>query len=313
VRAALDAMKEVGTVWAAELRRSARSARVVSLLGLYGMFTALALLVVGWLSSSVQSQIDTKLAETGASAEAVQPELDKLKTGFLGALFSEDQALLESLTQVPLMVLIVFKLTLLFLPLYVAVMGFDQISGELGPRSIRYLTLRARRSSILSGKFLSQAALLIGLVLVVDLGIFVVARWLHPDFKTGVMIASLLKCWIAAVVFSAAYLALTTFCSSLFRTPALSLVFNLFLLFAFWLINAVGNWGVQWTKALERTGETSTAATVMSWLRYLTPSHYATNLLHPKLAEFGLSAVMYAAFAAVFLAGSWAVLRRRDL
>lgn len=313
MRAALDAMKEVGTVWAAELRRSARSARVVSLLGLYGMFTALAVLVVGWLSSNVQAQIDSRLAETGATVEAVQPELDKVKTGVLGAMFSEDEALLESLTQVPLMVLIVFKLTLLFLPLYVAVMGFDQVSGELGSRSIRYLTVRSRRASILSGKFLAQAALLIGLVLVVDLGIFVVARWLHPEFKTGVMIASLLKCWVAAVVFSASYLALTTFCSSLFRTPALSLVFNLFLLFTFWLLNAMGSWGVQWGKNLERLEQTSTAATVMSWLRYVTPSHYATNLLHPRLSEFGLSAGMYAVFAAVFLGAAWAVLRRRDL
>lgn len=277
-------------IWAAELRRAVRSGRAVVLLGLYSMFTALVLLVVGFITREMQGQVNDKLA--GADAEA-------LHLGVLGFLTSNDTAMMEALAQVPIVVLVVFKITLFFLPAYIALMGFDQVSGEVGPRSIRYLTVRARRSSVLLGKFLSQATLLLGLVLVIDLAIFIYARILNPDFAFGVLALNLLKFWGATLVFSLAYVALTTLCSSLFRSPAVSLVFNFVLLFVFWLMDSVGR--------------SVSDESVLRYLRYLSPSYYSGNLLHPRLAEFAVSGAAYAAFAAIFLFGAYGVLRTRDL
>ncbi|NBD13512.1 MULTISPECIES: ABC transporter permease [Corallococcus] len=277
-------------IWAAELRRAVRSGRAVVLLGLYSMFTALVLLVVGYITREVQGQVNDKLA--GADADA-------LHLGVLGFLTSNDTAMMEALAQVPIVVLIVFKITLFFLPAYIALMGFDQVSGEVGPRSIRYLTVRARRASVLLGKFLSQATLLLGLVLVIDLAIFIYARILNPDFAFGVLALNLLKFWGATLVFSLAYVALTTLCSSLFRSPAVSLVFNFILLFVFWLMDSVGR--------------SVSDESVLRYLRYLSPSYYSGNLLHPRLAEFALSGAAYSAFAAIFLIGAYGVLRTRDL
>src|SRR5690606_38782883 len=130
--------------------------------------------------------------------------------------------------------------------------------------------VRARRSSILFGKFLSQAALLIGLVLAIDLGIFVVARMVDPGFTVAQMVPALLRLWTAAIVYSLAYLALTTLCSSLFRTPAVSLVVNFAALFGFWLLHVVGGF-------LEGPGRA---------LRHLSPSAHADGLLNPALAAF---------------------------
>jgi ABC-2 type transport system permease protein len=51
----------------------------------------------------------------------------------------------------------------------------------------------------------------------------------------------------------------------------------------------------------------------LTHIRYLAPSYYSSNLLSPVLSEFGLRALAYACFTAVFLGGSYAVLRARDL
>jgi ABC-type transport system involved in multi-copper enzyme maturation permease subunit len=286
-------------IWSAESRRTVRSARAVVLLGLYSMFSALVLLVVGSIARSIREQVDAQLAAAGADAEAAAQLYEQAHTGILGFLVGGDPALAEALQHVPLVVLVVFKITLFFLPAYVALMGFDQVSGEVGPRSIRYLTVRARRSSLLLGKFLAQATVLLGLVLIIDLAIFLYAFLTTPDFTLGALALALPRFWLAAVVFSLSYLALTTLCSSLFRGPAVSLVFNILVLFTFWLMNAVGSFASE--------------GNPLRFIRYLTPSYYANDLLHPQLGPFAASGVAYVLFALLFLGGALFVLRTRDL
>jgi ABC-type transport system involved in multi-copper enzyme maturation permease subunit len=295
----LNGLNETAVIWNAEWRRTVRSGRVVVLLGLYSMFSALVLLVVGGITRALREQVESRLSQVGADSDASAQVFAEARKGILGMMVGNDQVMLEALSQVPLVVLIVFKATLLFLPAYVALMGFDQVSGEVGPRSMRYLTVRSRRSSVLLGKFLAQATVLLGLMLIIDLAIFLYAYATTPEFTLGAMVLLLLKFWLAAVVFSLAYLALTTLCSSLFRSPAVSLVFNFILLFAFWLVDVVG------TVAQGRN--------VVEYVRYLSPSHYANNLLHPQFTQFGVSGLAYAVFAALFLGGALFILRARDL
>ncbi len=295
----MNVLNETAVIWSAESRRTLRSGRVLVLLGLYSMFSALVLLVVGTIAQAVRDQVDAQLAEAGVNGEAATQAFEQMRTGALGFLVGGDEAMLQALAHVPLVVLVVFKVTLFFLPAYVAIMGFDQVSGEVGSRSIRYLTVRTRRSSLLLGKFLSQATVLVGLVLIIDLAIFLYAFLTTPEFTLGAFALMLPKFWLAAVVFSLSYLALTTLCSSLFRSPAVSLVFNILLLFTFWLINAVGSFVSE--------------GNPVSYLRYLTPSHYANDLLHPQLAQFAASGLAYFIFALLFLGGALHVLRTRDL
>lgn len=294
----VDGLKETVVIWSAELRRAVRSGRAVVLLGLYSMFSALVLLAVGSIAQKMRADRDQQGG--GVNAEGAAQVMEELRHGVLRIFAGKDDtAMLEALSQVPLEVLIVFKCTLLFLPAYVALMGFDQLSGEVGPRSMRYLTVRARRSSVLLGKFLSQATLLLGLVLIIDLAIFIYARIINPDFGFGVLVVNLLKYWLAAIVYSLAYVALTTLCSSLFRSPAVSLVFNFILLFVFWLMDTIGS----------IVGEDNP----LRYLGYLSPSNYSGNLLHPALAEFSASGAAYAGFATLFLGAAYVILRARDL
>jgi ABC-type transport system involved in multi-copper enzyme maturation permease subunit len=291
----MENIGEIGTVSRFELRRMVGSARAVLLLALYALFSLLVLLIVGSMARAFNENVNRQVGGQ-ADPAAIEQAYATFRTGVLGFLFSTDSAILEALRQIPLVVLIVFKVTLFFLPAYVALIGFDQVSGELAQRSIRYLTVRARRSSILFGKFLAQATLLLGLVLVVDLGIFLYAKGTNEDFTAASMTLSLLRFWLASTIFSLAYLSLTSLCSALFRAPALSLVVNLAALFGFWLVDAVGR-----------------ADPSMSFLRFFSPSYYAVNLLHPKIGEFALSAAGYAGFATIFLGATYWVMRVRDL
>ncbi|WP_224362205.1 ABC transporter permease [Hyalangium versicolor] len=261
----MDGFKEIAVVWSAETLRAVRSARTLVLLGLYGMFSLVVLLVATVVANQVRASIQG----------------------------------MEALEQMPTDVAYIFKITLWFLPVYVALMGFDQISGEVGSRSIRYLTVRARVSSVLLGKFLVQSSLLVGLVFVIDVGLFIYARFAHPNFAFTAMLLSLLKVWLATLVFALAYVAITTFCSSLFRTSGVSLVFNFVLIMSFLLMELIG-----WY---------SENKSFLVYIRYLAPSYYSGNLLSPVPSEFGLSALAYACFTAVFLGGAYAVLRARDL
>lgn len=303
----MEALAQIGVLFGGEWRRTVRSARVVVLLLLFAMFTLLALMIVGAASNAVDRQLSAQLA-SGASPEAAAQAMEQLRRGTIGFLFSDDAAAIEALSRIPLVVLVVFRLTLVFLPLYIALMGFDQLAGEIGPKAIRYLLVRTSRSAILFGKFLGQAAVLVGLVLIIDTAIFTYARITHPDFGSGIAILMLFKLWAAATLFSLAYLALTTLCSALFRSPAVSLVFNVVVLFGFWLIDAIG----QRAELLAQLNASETPSPV-ALVRYLSPSHYAAGLLHPALSHFAISGGAYAGFALVFLLAAYGVMRERDL
>ena len=306
----MESLREIAVVAGAETSRTFRSTRIVVLFLLYAMFSGLVLLVVGAITGAIGRQLQ-RVDQPGADAAQAEQMLGELQRSVLGVLVNADPAMIEALGRIPLVVLVVFKLTLFFLPAYVALMGFDQVSGEVASRSIRYLVARARRSSVLFGKFVAHAAVLLALVLAIDLAIFLYARFTHPDFGWGQMVGALLRFWLAAIVFALAYLSLTTLCSTLFRSPAVSLVFNFLALFALWLLNAASAAGTRYEMTAE--GVRQEPASWIAYLRYLTPSHYSNDLLHPAFGPFAASAGAYVAFAAAYLLAAWAVLRARDV
>lgn len=259
-------------IWGAECRRTLRSARAVVLLGLYGLFALLVLLVGALVRAWVQQMM-------AQQAGGMLPP-------------SED---------IPTLVVVVFYLGIFFLPAYVALMGFDQLSGEVGPRSMRYLTVRARRSSVLLGKFLAQTTILLTLVLGLDLILCVYAWVSTPGFGFGAFALNLVRFWVGTFVFALAFLALTALCSSITSNPAVSLVTNFICIMA-----AFGLW---WAGLWFGRGE----GHPLEYIRYLSPMNYCTKLLDPEALQFGASALAYVVFALLFLGGAYTALRTRDL
>ena len=261
----MNGLNETLVIWSAECQRTLRSTRVVALLGLYGLFSVLVFVVAAFLRSVIQQQTGMVTLPGGG---------------------------------LPLAVVVVFFLGLFFLPLYVALMGFDQVSGEVGTRSIRYLTVRSRRSSILLGKLLAQATVMLSLMLALDLGLCVYAWLTTPGFGAADFGLHLGRFWLASTAFAFAFLSLTSLCSCLTTSPPVSLLTNLgVLLFSL----------VLWATSL--ADEDSPVRV----LRHLSPFKYAVDLLDPALAPAATSVAAYAVFTVLFLGTALAALRTRDL
>ena len=287
----MSPLLETLAVTRTELLRILRNARVLVLLLLFGTSTALIGLVVGLLTRS----LDTQGPEAAAAASA----------GILGFLVGEDGAALQHLSELPLLVPLVFRATLFFLPLFIALLGYDQLSGEVSTGSVRYLAVRSRRGSILVGKFLAQALVMGALLALVLVGLFVAGAGLRPGLDPVGYAAAAGRFWVGGTTFAFGYLALTALSSALTSGPGSSLLLNVGALFGFWLLDAIGGRAA----LLHRMGGTA------SWteaLRWLSPSAYASGVLGSSSALL-TSAAAYGTFGALFLGAAWLVFRARDL
>jgi ABC-2 type transport system permease protein len=274
-----------------ELLRTLRNARVLVLLLLFGTSTALVGLLVGLVTRGLSSQDP----EAAAAASA----------GILGFLVGGDSAAFERLSELPLLVPVVFRITLFFVPLFIALLGYDQLSAEVSTGSIRYLAVRARRGSILAGKFLAQAVVMGVLLALVLVGLFAAGAGLRPGLDPVAYGSAAARFWVGGAALVSCYLALTTLASALTSGPGSSLLLNVGALIGFWLLDAVGGRAAllhhmggppSWTEAL----------------RWLSPSAYASGVLGSSSALV-TSAAAYGVFGAVFLGAAFAVFRVRDL
>lgn len=314
-RRALEGLREIGVIWRGEVTRALRSGRVIVLLVLFALFTGLSLSIIGWFAHQATSQAEKQAIDANVDPERAQEALTETKQKFVSYFFADqDEALGEALLAMPLVLLIVFKLSVRFVPFFIALMGFDQISGEIGPRSIRYLVVRSRRSSILLGKFLAQATVL-ALLMAASVGMMVaVARVGNDTFGLGVAALTFVKLWAAAMVLSVAYLALTSLCSALFRQAPLSLIFNVIALFAVWFVALVGEaYRLPGDEVAAQSMDSFKSESPLAYARYLSVFHYASGLLHPHWQKFGAAGLAHLGFALCFLGLGYAALRRRDL
>ncbi|MBI3183580.1 MAG: ABC transporter permease subunit [Myxococcales bacterium] len=307
----MEGLKEISVVWSAELGRALRSSRIAVLLALYVLFTLFSGLWVHGCSASISAQAEAQakmLEERGVPREEIDAAAakagEKAKKELIRTLFSDDEALTEALLATPLQLLIIFKLGLFFLPLFAALLGFDRLSGDIGPKTMRYFAVRSRRSSVLYGKFMAQVVLMGALMLIVDSLLCLYGLATQEGFSAGELLLTLGKLWSSSVVFSLAYVALTTLCSSLTRLSAASLMWNLLALFLVWLAGFLGD-------------PPSVGGMPMfdPWpvLKYASVWYFRTDLLHPDLGKLGAAVLAHLGYAALFLGLAHLALRRRDL
>jgi ABC-2 type transport system permease protein len=287
----MNAVNETWVVFEHEMLRSVRSAKTLVLLILYSLATGVSGLIFVAATRKIQEQF---LAAT--QGKEMPPEaLMELKMGGLATVLGKDEALLRYLAQIPLVVVFFAWFAFFFVPLLSALMGFDQVSGELQSRSVRFVSLRARRGSLLAGKVLAQLALLLGLTAIINLGVFVYASLAVSGFPVGQGLLTMARFWLLTLVYASAYIGLVTLCSSLFRTPLFSLLTTLSVLLGFWMLGLLSHFAH------------------LHFLAYVVPSHYQEGLFSPHPVTVLGSAGVYLAFAAVFLCLAGLTIRARDL
>ncbi len=312
--AALEEIGEIKEIWRGEVGRALKSGRVVALLMLFLLFTGLALTVIGYFNYKLNAQQEDALKGQQVDKAAIAKADAETRKRFIGFAFTDDEELSGFLSEMPMVLLVVFKLATVFLPIFVALMGFDQISGEIGPRSIRFLVLRARRSSIVVGKFLSQATLLAGLMAISTIVMVMVAKLLNADFLWGHAFGVLAKLLVAGLVSVVAYEALTTLCSAITRQTGVSLLLNVGLMLVIWFVSIISSvYRLPGEAAAFGSFESLKTESYAAYLKYVSVWSYNQDLLHPSAIRFLSAAMVHVGFGLFFLGLAHLSLRRRDL
>ena len=286
---------EIRLVAARELRRSIRSVKgiVLGVLTLIG--SVLSILICTWLEGRQREKLGA--VSTDAFVELKRQAIEK-STG--------DASLASHLAAVPTSLLLFLKITIWFGPLLIALLGFDTVAGELQHRSVRFWTVRSRRSSFFAGKFFGLWALVscITLALNVIAGVVVVAK----GYVGGVALVTWgLRFWATSLPITAAWAAIALFISGMFRTPILGLLSTFGTFFVLWLFGLGG--------FISRVGDMleSGEAKAMSWYEYLYPNAYDEMLLSSDPRSVVTALGILLGFAALMIVSGSALFMRRDI
>jgi ABC-type transport system involved in multi-copper enzyme maturation permease subunit len=300
----MQTLKDTWTIFGAELRRALKSPRVLLVLVLYVAFSAGVMLAAGALAHQAQQQ---------AEAQGHGSDLASPKAALLAMLFGQDRGLVESLLPLPAVLLLVFKLGLVFLPAYVAVLGFDTVSAELQTRSLRYLTVRTSRTALALGKALALGVVVLLLVTLVHLGVFAYALSSVPDFTSAEALRVWPRLWGTTALVGLGMAALTTLCSAASRSPALSLTLNFAVLLAFWAAGAFGSGARVVRMVQQQMAEQEPSVSWQERIGLLAPSTWSAEVLYPDTTRALTGALVLLLFAVACAAGAVAVLRTRDV
>ncbi len=301
----MEDFREIGAIWRGEIVRAVKSGRAIALVALFLMAEALLLTIVGYITSNAAAQLAGNGGDGGASIEQ--------KKALLAFLTNYSAATIESVAKLPWVLLAAFTFTTLGAPLLISLMGFDQLAGEIAPKSMRYLIVRVRRNSIILGKWLTQVTMLSAILVLCVVAMIGTAKYLNADFSWAEALKWGVRLSLALVVVGVAYASLTTLCSAVAGNSALALFMNVIVFFSFWFISLLGN-RPRLPGGPEVTG--IDALKTESWVayaRYLVPSEFEHHLLSPEPLEYATGLIAYAAFALIFLGVARLALQNRDL
>jgi ABC-type transport system involved in multi-copper enzyme maturation permease subunit len=271
---------EVQLVTARELRKSFRSVKGIVLAAVtIAGGTAVAMLFA-WVERArlekLPPGIDPHDAQVQIFSQIYGPETGK------------------RLADCPYSLWIMLVATLWLSPMLVALLDFDSVSGELQHRTVRFWTVRTRRSSYMLGKFLGAWLS----VLAVTLGMNVIV-WGTTHLVGGVALGSVLA-WgtgffAVSIPITAAWSGIATLVSSQIRSPMLALLLIFATFFGLWLLRV----GAGFAQA--------------EWLALLYPNFYDDFLLSPVSGQVAKGLLGTGLITGVTTAAATWLFSRRDV
>jgi ABC-type transport system involved in multi-copper enzyme maturation permease subunit len=281
-----------------ELRKNFRSVKGIVLLTLSVLGGGGLALIHVFLE-----QGQKKLSE-GIGTELSQGKLEEANEMLFQKWYGNPEIakyLAPSTSALPLATLITYA----FIPLLIAIIGFDGISGEVQHRSVRFWTARSRKTSYYLGKVL-------GLWLTVSLMLLIMHSivWIVL-IVGGADTASKVAFWglryvVTTIPVAGAWTGIAVLLASQFRTPLVSLLTVCALFFIMFLADKVGSAVTMMKNASGRTD-------AVNWLDYAYPSAYDGFLLHPSPAKWGLGLGLSMAFLVLTSLAGMAIFQKRDV
>jgi ABC-type transport system involved in multi-copper enzyme maturation permease subunit len=281
----MSPLKEAQLACVREIRKNLRSWKGVAMGALFLLGGGAALLIYVALSNLIKREL-----AQGDIPEEVKREMRE-KTLAL----TYDQDIAHYLSAAPPVLLLVFKATLLFVPLLTLLIGFEQICGDLQHRTFRYAAIRARRSSLVAGKMLGVWAVVSTLTLLLHAVVWIVTIG-RGEASLALTLSWGLRLWAFTVVYTGTYSGLTILASSVTRRPALSLFIGLF---SFALL-AIGDLA-------------SSVFDSLKSIRYAFPGFYELWMITPRAGEMAGAVAVLLAFAAASTAAAAYFVNRSDV
>lgn len=211
----------------------------------------------------------------------------------------QDQGEVEYLLrEQPALLSVIWLMLLMFFPFVTAIGAFNQTSGDIGNRGLRYLLLRTERTNVYLGRslgtlYFSTASLLLLMVLVL---LYVGLKLNLYGF--GELMGSGLQGTLALLFLSLPYIAMCGWLSSLFDSAFASLAICLLMvggpIVAFKVIDAASR-------------------TDLEWLQRLLPWGWKYELLSGDIGTRLLAYGVMLGFTAFFMALGMRHFHRRDL
>ena len=197
----------------------------------------------------------------------------------------------------PALLSAIFLVLLFGMPFVISFLAFNQVTGDIQSRGLRYLLLRTERSNIYFGRFLG-AAIFSTAVTAVIVGTIT----FYLGVKTRIYPAPALAGWavhgfLALAILMVPYIAVCSLISASVDSPFLSLILAKLTIAGVLLLAILGS--LAWKPA--------------KYLLYVLPWGWQCYLLHPDPARSLGAALACLVYAGVFLMLGYWRFERRDL
>ena len=197
----------------------------------------------------------------------------------------------------PALLSAIFLVLLFGMPFVISFLAFNQVTGDIQSRGLRYLLLRTERSNIYFGRFLGTA-----IFSTVVMAIIVFTITFYLGVKTRIYPAPALAGWavcgfLALAILMVPYIAVCSLISVSVDSPFLSLILAKLTIAGVLLLAILGS--LAWKPA--------------KYLMYVLPWGWQCNLLHPAPSHWVGAGAACLAYTAVFLMLGYCRFARRDL
>jgi hypothetical protein len=197
----------------------------------------------------------------------------------------------------PALLSAIFLILIFGLPLAISFLAFNQTTGDIQSRGLRYLLLRTERSNIFLGRFLGTAIFSTGVIAFLILTIV-----LYLGLKTRLYPAMDLLIWsiqgfYALSILMLPYIALCAMISACVSSQFLSLILAKLLIAGTLLFAVLGR--LAWEP--------------LKYVKWLLPWGWQNHLLHPSFTHWGCASLACLAYTAVFLMLGHRHFSKRDL
>ena len=277
--------REVGVVAVREIRRNIGSAKGIAMLALF---------FVGGLVPAVMRVIVKRWAASlgGAIPEEQQQKIYEMA---LTQQHGGDEGLVKYLAGAPPILYYLFEGTLMFLPLVILLIGFDQIAGEVQHRTLRFSAARAHRASLVVGKALGIWGVMATMILLLHLTVWVLVL-VQGGQAPGLVLTWGARFWIYSAIAAGAYVGFTALMSAMVKTPIVALFIG------------IGVGATIWV-AFKILGLFPSTEAV----RWIFPNRYEMLLYSPEPGKIASGMGMLVAWGAACVAGASAIVARRDI